>query len=166
MRGKRDMRIICYFRTRKPVLERGNNLPLSECIATCYDYIIIASGLCASSCYDYVIIAAAMAHKHRNCARKTVGNHRPHVKDERTIGPYSSIETSSTCRDVYLNPDSLSFYETLCYSSLFVFLTCGPTGPPVSLLCSINFLTFPVSASAFIRIVTRSSLCHLPIRIC
>jgi len=24
--------------------ERGNNLPLSECIATCYDYIIIASG--------------------------------------------------------------------------------------------------------------------------
>ena len=48
--------------------------------------------------------------------RKTTGNHRPHVKDERTTGPFSLIETSSTY-SISKSTDLLSFYETLGYTS-------------------------------------------------
>jgi len=60
--------------------------------------------------------------------RKTTGNHRPHVKDERTTGPFSPIETSSTY-SISKSTDLLSFYETLGYSTLLLILTCGPTKP-------------------------------------
>jgi hypothetical protein len=36
--------LFAIFVCRDLFLERGNNLPLSDCIAACYDYIIIASG--------------------------------------------------------------------------------------------------------------------------
>ena len=69
--------------------------------------------------------------------RTQVWNHGPHLKDERTTGPYSLIESRSIYRDKHLNPAGYrtdTFYETLGYSTLVLILTCDPKRPPDQLI--------------------------------
>ena len=99
--------------------------------------------------------------------RTQIWNHGPHLKDERTTGPYSLIESRSIYRDKHLNPAGYRtdiFYETLGYSTLVLILTCDPKRPPDQLIVFYGSPRMSLSLHSHRRDIIRLPPAHPGIR--